>query len=155
MSLLYVSGLPTELQAYVIVDPGQAWYNPQLSPDAIEEFYEGVEAEGRHRELAREPTTLQDAVAYSAYPKVAISPTRPKQINASVVDAQPQQANCAEARNVALRGHSHVAPVPCCPRGRTAITPFSTRVAQPVGLVRPVGSSGFRPKHSACRSPFR
>eukprot|EP01043_Picozoa_sp_COSAG02_P057548 COSAG02_NODE_7005_length_3231_cov_1.394317_2_plen_92_part_00 len=50
LRILYVSGLPTELQAYVISDPKHAWYDPQLSPKAIEDFYERVEAEGRRRD---------------------------------------------------------------------------------------------------------
>lgn len=31
LRILYVSGLPIELQAYVIADPAQIWYQPRLT----------------------------------------------------------------------------------------------------------------------------
>ena len=37
----------------------QSWYNPQLTASQAERFYEGVEAEGRRRELAGEPNRLE------------------------------------------------------------------------------------------------
>ena len=90
LRLLYVSGLPKELQAYVVSDPSQSWYNPQLTASQAERFYEGVEAEGRRRELAGEPTTLQDSAAYRSYARVALSPTAkpPKQLGTHAADIQ-------------------------------------------------------------------
>eukprot|EP01043_Picozoa_sp_COSAG02_P051009 COSAG02_NODE_5312_length_4447_cov_5.535419_5_plen_50_part_00 len=36
--ILYVSGLPTELQAFVVSDPAQQWYKPDLTAIEVDEF---------------------------------------------------------------------------------------------------------------------
>ena len=45
LRILYVSGLPTELQAFVVSDPRQTWYDPQLTAEQIEDFYTAVESD--------------------------------------------------------------------------------------------------------------
>ena len=82
-----MAGLPTQLQAYVVADPQQTWYQKDLTLEESKNFFAKVEEEGRRRELAGEALTPQSKDGYEAFPSVSMGPKPRKRIDQNAIDA--------------------------------------------------------------------